>query len=153
MTPTNAEIRAWADADTGSQKRDSKLQRCARHFHAVGYAAGNSMRNALRAENEAWGQVWSGMKENHIPDLNESNKPLAVAASYQLLANECASLRAEVEALRGALTPFSRDEFQMALGGQIQGGESPMWGRNGAVLTLGDFRRARAAIDAARRNK
>lgn len=65
--------------------------------------------------------------------------------------------RAEAEAakLREALRPFAHDAFQDALSGQIQGDDSPMWGRQGQVLTLGDFRRARAAIraDAAREEK
>ncbi len=54
--------------------------------------------------------------------------------------------RAEIEKLRVALQPFARPEYQDALGGQVEGDVSPMFGRNGHLLTLGDFRAARAAL-------
>lgn len=81
-------------------------------------------------------------RNNHAPDC-------PVRRLVERLTAELAEARAEVERLRAALLPFAADEFQAALGGQIQGDDSPAWGRNGAILTLGDFRRARAAICAA----
>ena len=60
------------------------------------------------------------------------------------------TLRAEVERLVDALRPFAHDDLQSELGGNVQGDSSPVYGRNRATLTLGDFRKARAAIDAAR---
>jgi hypothetical protein len=63
---------------------------------------------------------------------------------------ECDTLRAEVERLVDALRPFAHDDLQSELGGNVQGDSSPVYGRNRATLTLGDFRKARAAIDAAR---
>lgn len=32
----------------------------------------------------AWEQVWEGIRDNHEPNLNPTNKPLAVAAAFQL---------------------------------------------------------------------
>lgn len=55
-------------------------------------------------------------------------------------------LLADNAALRAALEPFSHDDLCEQLGGNVQGENSPIFGRNRAVLVLGNFRRARAAL-------
>jgi hypothetical protein len=49
-----------------------------------------------------------------------------------------------------ALKPFSQSGFQDAFGGNVEGDDSPIFERQGCRLTLGDFRRAFAALAKAR---
>ena len=72
------------------------------------------------------------------------------AEHYDLLLAERNSLKAQRDELLAALEPFSVEIFSTALSGNVQGDDSPVFGRNGALLTLGDFRRARTATAKAR---
>ncbi len=49
---------------------------------------------------------------------------------------------------RGALAAFANPKFCETLSGNVQGDKSPIYERNGAVLKLGDFNRAAAALAA-----
>jgi hypothetical protein len=61
-------------------------------------------------------------------------------------AAELAALRAQIAEQREALKPFAHPEFSRRLGGNEQGDESPLYGRNGVLLLLGDFKRAAAVL-------
>lgn len=50
--------------------------------------------------------------------------------------------RLKLERTREALQPFAKDEFCVELGGNVQGGDSPVFERQRAMLKLSDFRRA-----------
>lgn len=52
----------------------------------------------------------------------------------------------ENKRLREALAPFSHPDLSEKLGGNHKGDESPVFARNKALLTLGNFRQARAAL-------
>lgn len=56
----------------------------------------------LRAEVALWHQVWDNVALD-VPDLRDDNKPLAVAASYELLKREVARLTAEQDAVSVAI--------------------------------------------------
>jgi hypothetical protein len=58
------------------------------------------------------------------------------------------AMRQEIAALREALEPFAHPDLCETLGGNVQGDDSPVYGRNKAILRIGDFRRARARLDA-----
>ncbi len=60
--------------------------------------------------------------------------------------DELARLRASHAELLAALLPFSAEQFSTPYGGNVQGDESPVYARPPAILTIGDFRRARAAL-------
>lgn len=59
---------------------------------------------------------------------------------------ELKRLRAENARLREALRPFTHPDLLKATGGTIQGDDSPVYGRDKAMLKLGDFRRAQRAL-------
>jgi len=61
---------------------------------------------------------------------------------------EARALARQVIALREALEPFAHPDLCETLGGNVQGDHSPVYGRNKAILRIGDFRRARAPLDA-----
>ncbi len=52
-----------------------------------------------------------------------------------------------IKDLEGALRPFTQTDLGEALGSNHQGDASPVFGRNKALLFLGDFRRALAILD------
>jgi len=54
--------------------------------------------------------------------------------------------RQENTVLRKALHPFVHPDLCCELGGNVQGNDSPIYARNKAILTLGDFRAARSAL-------
>jgi hypothetical protein len=83
-------------------------------------------------------------KEGHR-DARHAAAEMALAAE-----EEIERLKAENAALVKALAPFIQDGFQSTLGGNAQGDESPVYGREKSLLRLGDFRRAKAAYDKAR---
>jgi hypothetical protein len=60
---------------------------------------------------------------------------------------------AQVDALVEALRPFAHPDLAQLVGGNVQGDYSPVLGRNTAVLTIGDFRRAQEALAAVRSGK
>ena len=57
-----------------------------------------------------------------------------------------AGLRAQVATLREALGPFAHEDLRALMSGNISGDSSPVYGRNNATLTIGDFKRAAAAL-------
>lgn len=59
------------------------------------------------------------------------------------MAETIARLEREKAELVEALKPFAQDDLSIANSGNIQGDDSPVWGKDGAMLKLGDFRRAR----------
>ena len=59
-------------------------------------------------------------------------------------ADEYEALRSERDALREALAPFAALPDLRNLGAKHD--VDPVWGVNGVCLTVGDFRRARAAL-------
>ena len=61
-----------------------------------------------------------------------------------LLKKENADLRAQLEEALIVLIPFSQPQFSEELGGNVEGAASIVYARNGAVLRIGDFRRAAA---------
>ena len=59
-----------------------------------------------------------------------------------------AALRARAERAEGALEPFAHPDLLKMTGGQCQGDDSPVYGRDNAVLKLGHFRAAARALAA-----
>lgn len=55
-------------------------------------------------------------------------------------------LKAEIFQLRQALRPFAHPDLSMVTSGNVQGGSSPVFQRNRAVLRIGDFKKA-ASLD------
>jgi hypothetical protein len=49
--------------------------------------------------------------------------------------------------IRKALEPFLKPQFSEGLGGNVEGDDSPIYERNGAKLTIFDFRRLREIFD------
>ena len=49
--------------------------------------------------------------------------------------------------LEKALEPFSHDDLCILLGGNCEGGESKIYGRNKAILKLKDFRKAKELLN------
>lgn len=60
-------------------------------------------------------------------------------------------LRKRVKELEEALKPFSHPAFRRLLGGNVQGDASPIYGREDAILTIGDFKRAAEALEGGKR--
>lgn len=67
------------------------------------------------------------------------------SAAYDLL-QEDLNLIAAAPDMYAALKPFAHKQFHEELSGNTQGDDSIVWERNGARLTIGDFRRAVAAL-------
>lgn len=67
------------------------------------------------------------------------------AGEVDVLADTLAALAREVIELREAVRPFTHPDLCSTLSGNRMGDDSPVFGRNNATLTLGDFRRARRA--------
>jgi hypothetical protein len=61
---------------------------------------------------------------------------------------ESALLAQQVKDLREALAPFTHPDLCRATSGNIEGDKSPVFGRDKATLTLGDFRKAAALLSA-----
>lgn len=57
-----------------------------------------------------------------------------------------ARLIAAAPDMYAALKPFAQKQFHEVLAGNTQGDDSILWERNGASLTIGDFRCAAAAL-------
>ncbi len=55
-------------------------------------------------------------------------------------------LRAVNAKLVAALLPFCAEQFATPYRGNVEGDDSPVYARPPAILTIGDFRRARAAL-------
>jgi hypothetical protein len=53
----------------------------------------------------------------------------------------------ERDRMRKALEPFLKPQFSEVLGGNVEGDDSPIYERNGAKLTIFDFRRLREIFD------
>lgn len=64
--------------------------------------------------------------------------------------NAHAANEAKIAALVKALEPFGHPDLSQTLSGNIEGDASPIFGRDRAILKLGDFKRARAALAFAR---
>ena len=69
--------------------------------------------------------------------------PIVPAQITQLVAEHAALV-----AVAEAAAPFNASPFSMEMGGNVQGGASPIYARNGATLTLGDFRKIQSALAA-----
>lgn len=95
------------------------------------------------AEFEALAHTNAKLREE-IERWRDSNNRLRSEMEHQSLRANTAE--ADNAALRAALEPFSHDDLCEQLGGNVQGENSPIFGRNRAVLVLGNFRRARAAL-------
>ena len=54
-----------------------------------------------------------------------------------------------IKELSEALEPFSHPDLHLIFGGNVQGDNSPVFQRNKAMLTIGDFRRAADALSLA----
>ena len=61
-------------------------------------------------------------------------------------AKKIAAERAHADRLAEALEPFSDGELCRELGGNVEGEESPVFGRNGVLLKLKHFHNARKAL-------
>ena len=59
-----------------------------------------------------------------------------------------AALEAENAKLREALEPFAHPDLCKYTSNNMEGDDSPVFGRDKAILTLGDFRRAAALLAA-----
>jgi len=70
----------------------------------------------------------------------------AVARDHTAIAERWRHADTENVRLRAALEPFAHPDLCRPLGGNMVGGDSPVFGRNDALLTLADFQRARAAL-------
>lgn len=89
--------------------------------------------------------------------MSTSNTPLtdAIKLKYKYPSPECAQeleaalyeVESENARLRAALKPFTHEDLCAQLSGNAEGNASPVFGRNKAILTLGDFRKARAALN------
>ena len=55
-------------------------------------------------------------------------------------------MKAERDRCRDALRPFAHPALSRLLGGNVQGDESPVYGREDALLKIGDFKRAAEAL-------
>ena len=73
----------------------------------------------------------SGLLKNRDEDM----------AAYRKMADD---LRAKLGEALIVLIPFSQPQFSEELGGNVEGAASIVYARNGAVLRIGDFRRAAA---------
>ena len=82
-------------------------------------------------------------------ELEEENTELRNIAGNRgaivgMLENEVSDLRAKLDEALIVLIPFSQPQFSEELGGNVEGAASIVYARNGAVLRIGDFRRAAA---------
>lgn len=75
-------------------------------------------------------------------------KLTVVTRFAKTLETELATQSATIERLRKGLAPFAHPDLSKTLGGNIEGDASPVFGRDKAKLTLGDFRRAALALTA-----
>lgn len=82
----------------------------------------------------------------HIADqVAEAAQDHLYAPSMPHAANE-----AKIAALVKALEPFAHPDLARTLAGNVEGDASPIFGRDRAILKLGDFKQARAALALAR---
>lgn len=58
-----------------------------------------------------------------------------------------AALEARLQEAEAIIKPFANDDFSRELSGNFEGDLSPVFQRVQAMLTLGDFRRARAFLN------
>lgn len=87
-------------------------------------------------------------KEGRIEIANKRAKKIySLQEQMEAMEAEIDTLTAEVERLREALRPFAHPDLCKQVSGNKQGDDSPVFGRDKATLTLGDFRRARAALE------
>ena len=77
---------------------------------------------------------WAGMTRPEFACLEERN---------QRQFNRLRRLTLQLDAAEKALEPFAHPDLCKLVGGNVQGDASPVFGRDKAILTLGDFRRAR----------
>ncbi len=52
-----------------------------------------------------------------------------------------------IKKLEEALKPFAKDDFCEALGGNVEGPDSPIYQRQKSILKLSDFQKAKEALD------
>ena len=57
-----------------------------------------------------------------------------------------AELVEEVEMLKAIIKPFAHPDLSKMLGGNAEGDKSPVFQRDKAMLTIGDFKKAKEAI-------
>ena len=69
-------------------------------------------------------------------------------AQRRIVLDRLTTLRARAERAEGALEPFAHPDLLKMTGGQCQGDDSPVYGRDNAVLKLGHFRAAARALAA-----
>lgn len=80
-------------------------------------------------------------------DRQQHNDPVcwgcysAEKAIRREVESQLSAATAREAALRGAIQPFLHPDFRRTLGGNTVGDDSPVFGRDSALLTLGDFRR------------
>jgi len=55
-------------------------------------------------------------------------------------------LEQKLEKCKAVLRPFTQDDLCKSTSSTIQGDNSPVFGRDKAMLTLGDFRKARTLL-------
>jgi len=55
-------------------------------------------------------------------------------------------IAADIEQLEKALEPFAHEDLCETTSGNVEGDNSPVFGKNNAILRLGDFRKARRLL-------
>lgn len=85
------------------------------------------------------------IKGNSMERNKNINKVIANGAVS--LQKQLAAANETIELLIKALEPFAHPDLCEQLQGNVQGADSPVFGRNKALLKLGDFQRARTIID------
>jgi hypothetical protein len=91
-----------------------------------------------------------------VEKLEKENRVLQIKAAGTLANNLCPEhrdkqtgkpcLACRVEKLEAALKPFTHPDLTKVMSNNVQGDNSPIFGRETCVLMLGDFKRAQAAF-------
>lgn len=105
--------------------------------------AAESMKAALRmdiskAENRA--EAAEARAEERFAQSREN------AVKFMDANRRAEQAEAEVARLRAALAPFGHPDLSKRAPSNVMGDDSVVWARDNAEITLGDFRRARAAL-------
>lgn len=91
--------------------------------------------------------IMNNMRINGSEDCSTSEFESDVAAAAEIINLHIAALEARLQEAEAIIKPFANEDFSRELSGNFEGDLSPVFQRVQAMLTLGDFRRARAFLN------
>lgn len=138
-TPKSEDQQAFEEWFVNNYPPSCVISDPAWHAPKIYRAATRDIVRSLAAKQEQIAQVERERNELRVRNQTQLDTLIQVTGKCQAVEARCAELRE-------ALQPFTHDDLCKQLGGNVEGDNSPVFGREKAILRLGDFRRARAAL-------